>query len=201
MAKPVNSKKRGLAAWSTRDLLITIVIGMAFGVILIPVTYAYAALLSLGGIFARSLMGGIYFLPASFAAYAIRKPGATLLVSLVSALIPMALAPYGLIVLIIGTLIGVVGELVVWLVTRYRNFSTTRMVWTGIVAGLVVYVLILGSVLHTTQFELSVVLLALVVSGFTFAICSVLAKFLADSVAKTGVLANTALGESTADEI
>lgn len=201
MAKSGGSKKRGLASWSTRDLLITIVVGMAFGVLLIPVTYAYAALLSLGGIFARSLMGGIYFLPASFAAYVMRKPGATLLVSLVSALIPMALAPYGLIVLIIGTLIGVVGELVVWLVTRYRNFSTARLIWTGLVAGLIVYVLILGSVLHSTQFELSVVLLALVVSAFTFATCSVLAKFLADSVAKTGVLANTALGESTADEI
>jgi len=50
--------KQSASKWSTRDLMVTIVIGLAFGVLLIPVTYAYAALLSLG-ILARSLLGGV----------------------------------------------------------------------------------------------------------------------------------------------
>jgi energy-coupling factor transport system substrate-specific component len=192
----------GFRSWSTRDLLITIVIGLAFGVILIPVTAGYAALLSLGSIYARSLMGGLYFLPAAFAAYVMRKPGATLLASILSALVPMLLFPvYGFIVLFIGAMIGIVGEIVVWIMTRYRNFSTTSLIWVGLVSGLVVYLLILGSVLHTTTFATSVLVIALVVAAVTFGACAWLGKWLADAVARTGVLANTALGSSQADEI
>lgn len=200
MAKP--NSKTGFRSWSTRDLLITIVIGLAFGVILIPVTAGYAALLSLGSIYARSLMGGLYFLPAAFAAYVMRKPGATLLASIISALVPMLLFPvYGFIVLFIGAMIGIVGELVTWVLTRYRNFSTARIVWVGLVSGLVVYLLILGSVLHTTTFAPSVLVAALAVASITFAICAWLGKWLADAVARTGVLANTALGQTNTDEI
>jgi energy-coupling factor transport system substrate-specific component len=147
-------------------------------------------------------MGGLYFLPAAFAAYVMRKPGATLLASILSALVPMLLFPvYGFIVLIIGATIGVSGELVTWLITRYRNFSAMRLVWVGLLAGLVVYLLILGSVLHTTTFATSVLIIALVVASITFAACALLGKYLADAVAKTGVLANTPLGENQADEI
>jgi energy-coupling factor transport system permease protein len=192
-------KKKRKQGWSTRDLLITIVIGLAFGVLLIPVTYAYAALLGLG-IWVRSLMGGIYFLPAGFAAYVMRKPGATLLVSLVSGLVAMPFTPYGLIVLLIGGLTGLIGELVVWLLTRYKNFSTRRLVIAGFVAGLIEFILILGS-LRSTQLDWTVMGIALLVSALVFAVCAALAKVLADSVAKTGVLANTPLGKSVMDEI
>lgn len=186
--------------WSTRDLLVTIVIGLAFGVLLIPVTWAYAGLLSAGGIFTRAILGGLYFLPAAFAAYVMRKPGATVLASILSAL-PSMLGPYSLIVLMIGALIGLVGELFVWLLTRYKNFSTPRMLWLGMASGVTVYLLILGSMLRTTAFEPSILLIAAVVSAVVFSACSLVARYLANSVVKTGVLANTALGETTADEI
>lgn len=193
MAKPSNPK------WSTRDLMVTIVIGLAFGVLLIPVTYAYAALLSLG-ILARSLLGGVYFLPAAFAAYVIRKPGSILLVSLVSALVAMPFTAYGFIVLLIGALTGLIGELVTWFFTRYRNFTLGRMALAGAVGGLLEFLLILAS-LRTTQFDLGILGAALLASAFTFALCAVLAKVLADAVARTGVLANTALGRTNIEEI
>lgn len=194
------AKKSSKGAWSTRDLLVTIVIGLAFGVLLIPVTWAYAGLLSAGGIFTRSILGGLYFLPAAFAAYVMRKPGATLLASILSAL-PSMLGPYSLIVLMIGGLIGLVGEVFTWLLTRYRNFSISRMLWLGMASGISVYLLILGSMLRTTTFEPSILLIAAVVSAAVFAACSLVARYLANSVAKTGVLSNTALGETAADEI
>jgi energy-coupling factor transport system substrate-specific component len=184
--------------WSTRDLLITAVIGLAFGVLLIPVTFAYAAFLGLG-VWVRSVMGGIYYLPAGFSAYVMRKPGAILLVSAVSALVAMPFTPYGLIVLIIGLLTGVIGELVTWLFTRYRNFSMGRLVAAGFAAGLVEFLLILGS-LRGSDLDWGVMGVALVVSAAVFAACAALAKVLADSVAKTGVLSNTALGRTVADE-
>ncbi|UYN92390.1 MAG: ECF transporter S component [Anaerolineales bacterium] len=194
------AKNSSKGKWSTRDLLVTIVIGLAFGVLLIPVTWAYAGLLSAGGIFTRAILGGLYFLPAAFAAYVMRKPGATILASVLSAL-PSMLGPYSLIVLMIGALIGLVGELFVWLLTRYKNFTTARMLWLGMASGITVYLLILGSMLRTTAFEPSILLIAAVVSAAVFAACSLVARYLANSVVKTGVLANTALGETTADEI
>ncbi|MEX2143688.1 MAG: ECF transporter S component [Anaerolineales bacterium] len=191
--------KSTAAKWSTRDLMVTIVIGLAFGVLLIPVTYAYAALLSLG-ILARALLSGVYYLPAAFSAYVVRKPGAILLVSLVSALVAMPFTAYGFIVLIIGALTGIIGELVIWFFTRYRNFSMGRMALAGGIAGLLEFLLILAS-LRTTQFEIGILVVALLVSALTFMLCAILAKVLADAVARTGVLANTALGRTNIEEI
>jgi ABC-type thiamin/hydroxymethylpyrimidine transport system permease subunit len=185
--------------WSTRDLMVTIVIGLAFGVLLVPVTYAYAALLTLG-ILARSLLGGVYYLPAAFSAYVIRKPGSILLVSLVSALVAMPFTAYGFIVLMIGLLTGLIGELVVWFFTRYRNFSLGRLVLAGVVGGLLEFLLILAS-LRSTQFELGILGAALLVSGLTFGLGAAVARWLADAVARTGVLANTALGKTNIEEI
>ena len=191
--------KQSASKWRTRDLMVTIVIGLAFGVLLIPVTYAYAALLSLG-ILARSLLGGVYYLPAAFAAYVIRKPGSILLVSLVSALVAMPFTAYGFIVLLIGALTGLIGELVTWLFTRYRNFALGRLALAGAVGGLFEFLLILGS-LRSTSFELGILSAALLVSALTFGLCAALAKVLADAVARTGVLANTALGRTNIEEI
>jgi energy-coupling factor transport system substrate-specific component len=191
--------KASSSKWSTRDLMVTIVIGLAFGVLLIPVTYAYAALLSLG-ILARSLLGGVYYLPAAFSAYVVRKPGSILLVSLVSALVAMPFTAYGFIVLLIGGLTGLIGELVTWFFTRYRNFALGRLALAGAVGGLLEFLLILAS-LRTTQFDLGILGAALLASAFTFGLCAVLAKVLADAVARTGVLANTALGRTNIEEI
>ncbi|MEX2162162.1 MAG: ECF transporter S component [Anaerolineales bacterium] len=191
-------KNKPTAAWSTRDLLITIVIGLAFGVLLVPVTYVYGLMLA-AGILARAVLSGVYFLPAAFAAYVVRKPGAILLVSVTSALVVLPFG-YGFIVLVIGALTGLVGELVTWLFTRYVNFGLGRFVLAGAVGGVIEFLLILAS-LRTSQFDLGLVTLAVLVSALTFAICTAVAKYLADAVARTGVLANTALGKANADEI
>jgi energy-coupling factor transport system substrate-specific component len=188
--------------WTTRDLLVTLVIGLALGVLLIPVTYAYIAFLGVGGLLTRSVIGGIYFLPAAFASYVMRKPGASILASAIGGLTTMPFTPYGFIVLGVSLLIGVVGELVLWLVTRYKNYGSGKLVTAGVVCGLAVFALILGSVLRSADFQWdSLVLVALVLSGITFGVAAWVAKLLADNVAKTGVLSNTALGRMNADEI
>lgn len=188
--------------WSTRDLMVTLVIGLALGVLLIPVTYAYVAFLGVGGLFTRSLIGGIYFLPAVFAAYVVRKPGASFLASAIGGLTSMPFTPYGFIVLAVSILIGLVGELFIWLNTRYKDFALPRLLTAGAATGLAVFLLILGSVLRSAEFEWNaLVLVALVLSGVTFAVCGLLAKALADAVARTGVLGNTALGKANVEEI
>lgn len=188
--------------WNTRDLMVTLVIGLALGVLLIPVTYAYVAFLGVGGLFTRSLIGGIYFLPAVFAAYVVRKPGASFLASAIGGLTSMPFTPYGFIVLAVSILIGLLGELFIWLNTRYKDFGVPRLVAAGAATGLGVFLLILGSVLRSDEFEWNgLVLVALLLSGVTFAVCGLLAKALADAVARTGVLGNTALGKANIEEI
>lgn len=188
--------------WNTRDLMVTLVIGLALGVLLIPVTYAYVAFLGVGGLFTRALIGGIYFLPAVFAAYVVRKPGASFLASAIGGLTSMPFTPYGFIVLAVSILIGLLGELFIWLNTRYKDFALPRLLTAGAATGLAVFLLILGSVLRSAEFEWNaLVLVALVLSGVTFAVCGLLAKALADAVARTGVLGNTALGKANVEEI
>jgi energy-coupling factor transport system permease protein len=195
MAKETKPRKR---SWSTRDLLITIVVGMAFGVILIPVTNLYAGLRGLG-LFVQTAVGSLYFVPVAFAAYVMRKPGTILLVSFISGVILLA-TPYGFYALLIEGLTGIIGEIVFWAITRYRNFGTGRFVMAGGVVGLFEFWVILES-LRSTAFETTILILGVLVSIAAFAICALIAKFLADAVARTGVLANTALGASTTDEI
>jgi ABC-type thiamin/hydroxymethylpyrimidine transport system permease subunit len=186
--------------WSTRDLMISVVIGLAFGVLLIPVTYAYAVFLS-AGILSRALLSGIYYLPAAFAAYVVRKPGSILLVSLVSALAAMPFTPYGFIIIMVGAITGVIGELVTWLFTRYHNFNLGRFVLAGVVGGFIEFGLILGSLRSTEELEMGILVVAFVLSAITFGLAAGLAKYLADAVARTGVLANTTLGQTKKDEI
>ncbi len=184
--------KTARARWSTRELLTAAVLAMAFAVLLVPFTYLYAAVLSLG-VLARSALTGLFFMPAAFAAYTLRKPGAILFVSLVSGLVAIPFTPYGLLVLGIGALTGAIGEAACWLVNRYRHFSLLRVALMGLVAGLVEFLLVLFS-LRVSQIEPLVLVAAVGLSALGFVIVAVVARFLADAVARTGALASTALG-------
>ncbi|MCS7060409.1 MAG: ECF transporter S component [Anaerolineae bacterium] len=178
--------------WSTRELLTAAVLAMAFAALLVPFTYLYAAVLSLG-ILARSALTGLFFMPAAFAAYTLRKPGAVIFVSLVSGLAAIPFTPYGLLVLGIGALTGAIGEAACWLVTRYRHFSLWRVVLMSFATGLVEFLLVLFS-LRVSQIEPPMLVAAIVLSVIGFVVVGIVARFLADAVARTGALNNTALG-------
>lgn len=108
--------------WSTHDLLVTAVIGVAFAVLLVPFTYTYAAARA-GGVLGRAAAGELFFLPAAFATYVMRKPGAVVLVGLISGLLAVPFTPFGLVVLGISMLTALLAEPIVWLITRYRNYT------------------------------------------------------------------------------
>lgn len=179
--------------WSTRELLIAMVIAVVFGIVVVSSTYLYAAVLGLG-IFARSAATGLFFLPAAFAAYVLRKPGAVLLVCVVSGLVAIPFTPYGLLVLGIGALTGIIGEIATLIVTRYRSFGLPRLLATGALAGLIEFGSVLASSLRTTPLTVPTVILATSLSVGAFVLASLAAYALANAVQRTGVLANTALG-------
>lgn len=183
--------------WSTRDLLVTAVIGVTFAVLLVPFTYAYTAAQA-GGVLGRAVAGGLFFLPAAFAAYVMRKPGAIALVGLISGLLAMPFTPFGLAVLGISVLTAALAEPVVWLLTRYRHFSLVRVAALGFVVGLIEFLLIAFGI-RTTRLELPVLIAAVLISAIAFMTAAIVGKLLADAVARTGVLANTPLGRASAD--
>ncbi|MCS6773116.1 MAG: ECF transporter S component [Anaerolineae bacterium] len=186
-----------LPAWTTRELLTASVIAMAFTVAVVSFTYVYAAVLGLG-IFARSAVTGSFFLPAAFAVYVLRKPGAAFLVSAVSGLAAIPFTPYGLLVLGIGVLTGIVGELSGFVITRYRRFGIMHVVGFGAFAGIVEFGLVLLSSLRTSTFTAPVLLAAIGIAVATFVLAALVAVALAHAVRRTGVLINTAFGREEA---
>lgn len=179
-------------------MMVTIVIGLAFGVLMIPVTNLYAFIRASGPL-AQTAVGSLYFVPIAFAAYVMRKPGVVILVSVISGLVVLV-TPYGFYALLISVVTGVIGELVFWILTRYRQVGLGRLLLFGGLSGLLEFGVLLRA-LGSSKFELSVLVTALAVSVVTFAGCALIAKILADSVARTGVLANTALGRANIEEI
>ena len=152
MVKPSASK------WSTRDLMVTIVIGLAFGVLMIPVTNLYAFIRASGPL-AQTAVGSLYFVPVAFAAYVMRKPGVVILVSVISGLVVLV-TPYGFYALLISIVTGVIGELVFWLLTRYRQVGLGRLLFFGALCGLLEFVVLLRA-LSSSQFEIAVLAVAL----------------------------------------
>ncbi len=195
----VRTSARTQLRWSTRELLTAVVIALAFAVLLVPFTFAYAAILSLG-IFARSAMTGLFFLPAAFAAYVLRKPGAVLLVSALSGLAATPFTGYGPLLLLIGLLTGAIGELAVWVVTRYRKFDWLHFVAMSALSGAVEFVLVLFS-LRISEVNLPVVALVTGISTAAFVVVAIVGRSLAEAVKRTGALTNTALGRETAQDV
>lgn len=179
--------------------MITIVIGVAFAVLLVPFTYAYAAAQALG-VLARSAAGALYFIPAAFVAYVMRKPGAVILVGVTSGLIAMPFTPFGIIVPLVSIATGAFGELMTWLIARYEHVDTLRMILVGAATGALEFIVILAG-LRSTSLSIGVIVLAVLISAAAFTISAVVAKLLADAVARTGVLNGTALGAQTQPEV
>lgn len=187
---------RGWLAWSTRDLLITAVTGLVFGVLLSGLAFLYLALLLLGPLFQWGLLGP-YFLPGFFMAYVIRRPGAALLVSIFYGLVAIV-TPLGPIALAAGAGLGLGSEIAIAIVTRYRTFSSWRMVATG---GITAALLLLPTLPHLLDYLLPVTIGIITLTLLSCGIAGILAKLLADAVARTGTLSGTALGQARNIEI
>ncbi len=129
---------RKTAKWRTVDLITTVMIGVAFGVIFLgwaQVTNVtgpiFTALPPLSG-----LLNAIFWLPAVVAMVIIRRPGAALLAELIAAFVePLFGSQWGLSTLVSGLLQGVGVELG-FLIFAYRRFGAWPAVIGGILAGL-----------------------------------------------------------------
>lgn len=108
-------------AWRTRDIVVTAVIAIAFGVFFWAFNLAWAALAWTGP--AQNILYGGWLLPAIVAPLVVRKPGAALFAELVAAgLFALMGSMWSVDTLLSGALQGGGAELVFFLF-RYRNWS------------------------------------------------------------------------------
>ena len=127
-----------MTRYRTVDLLVTVLIGAAFGVAFLGYGQLYTLIGPLTAAFkpAEGLLAGIWFLPAVLAALLVRKPGAALLAEMVAAVLSMLLgSQWGWGTAVSGLMQGGGVELA-FLLTRYRRFTLPVAVLGGVLAGL-----------------------------------------------------------------
>jgi len=111
--------------WRTRDILVTAIIGVAFGVAFVALNAAWSILApaSAAAPLAAFLIYGGWLMPAVLAPLIVRKPGAALYAELVAAGVSsLLLSPWGPDVLLSGFVQGAAAELV-FAFTLYRVWS------------------------------------------------------------------------------
>ncbi len=188
----------GVFAWKTREIMVTVVIGLAFGLILIPATYAYIAIAAFGPLVQWSVVG-FWFVSALFGAYVRRRPGTAFLVQFISQLVLVPFTPFGIAYLLSAVVYGIACEAGVALATRYRHFALPQMAAGGALSGLIVF--LFGIViLQVLNFPLPIVFGILALCLISGALAGIVGKLLADAIARTGVLSSTAIGQ-VAEEV
>ena len=111
--------------WRTRDILVTAIIGVVFGVVFWAWGIAWSAFAPLNSAVpvARDLLYAVWLVPAVLAPLIVRKPGAALFAEMVAAGVSALLgSAWGVDTLLSGFVQGAAAELV-FAFTLYRNWS------------------------------------------------------------------------------
>lgn len=174
-----------LKSWSTRDILLVVVLAIIFGILTGPIL-ALAFVLGSGNPLVSVAAAAITTIPSLVAPYILRKPGSALLTQLLMGLVQLPFSPLGFFVVIVGLINGIIGE-IPFLATKYRNFSLGLLIVSGVFSRLVA----LGFAMNTMGFralssgmQIGLVITA-IIAGVVIAI---LAKAMCDSLEGAGVL-------------
>ena len=132
----IQKKKRGLAAWTTRDILVTAVIALVFGLLMAGYTYVSGSLLAIVGPIVGAINGGFFLLPGVFTIYILRRPGAAFLSMVLIGFAMLPLTAFGWVAITGQAILGVFVELP-FIVTRYRKFDLPMLLISGVLINVV----------------------------------------------------------------
>jgi energy-coupling factor transport system permease protein len=183
--------------WRTVDIVVTAVLGVAFGVVFWAWNLLWAATGTAFTAFppAQAVLYGVWLLPAVVAPLIIRKPGAAIFAETVAAIVSALLgAQWGAQVVLYGLLEGLAGELG-YAVFRYRRFGWLQAVLSAVLAGAMAAVLdlVYWYPAWTAGWKLTYVL---VVVASTVVVCGIGGTALVRALARTGALSSFAAGRS-----
>ncbi|MGY1601905.1 ECF transporter S component [Geodermatophilus sp. SYSU D00815] len=123
--------------WRTVDIVVTAVLGVAFGVVFWAWGLLWAATDPVFTAFppAQAVMYGVWLLPAVLAPLIVRKPGAALFAELIAATVSALLgSTWGTLVIVYGLLQGLAGE-AGFAVFGYRRFGWPQALLAGALTG------------------------------------------------------------------
>jgi energy-coupling factor transport system substrate-specific component len=123
--------------WRTRDILVTAIIGVVFGVAFVALNSAWSVLAPASAVapLVAFLIYGGWLVPAVLAPLIVRKPGAALYAELVAAGVSTLLgSPWGPDVLLSGFVQGAAAELV-FAFTLYRIWSLPILVVASVASA------------------------------------------------------------------
>ena len=177
--------------WRTVDIVVTAVLGVAFGVVFWAWNLLWAATGAAFTAFppAQALMYGVWLLPAVVAPLIVRKPGAAIFAETVAAIVSALLgAQWGAQVVLYGLIEGLAGELG-YAVFRYRRFGWVQALLSAVLD------LVYWYPLWTAGWKLTYLL---VVVASTVVVCGIGGTALVRALARTGALSSFAAGRSRA---
>jgi energy-coupling factor transport system permease protein len=183
--------------WRTVDIVVTAVLGVAFGVVFWAWNLLWAATGAAFTAFppAQAFMYGVWLLPAVVAPLIVRKPGAALFAETIAAIVSALLgAQWGAQVVVYGLIQGLAGELG-FLLFRYRRFGWVQGLLAAVLAGAAAAVLDLVYYypLWAAGWKLTYVL---VVVASTVVVCGIGGTALVRALARTGALSSFAAGRT-----
>ncbi len=196
--RPSSDRARGesVVRWRTVDIVVTAVLGVAFGVVFWAWNLFGEVVSTPLDFFPpiKGLLNGVFLMPGVVAGLLVRKPGAATFASTLAAAVSLLLgSPYGGIIVVYGLVQGLGGELG-FLLTRYRSFGWGTAVLAGITAGLSTS--IMDNSLYYT--ELSFLGFKLPYTVFTVLssvlLAGVVGLLLVRALARTGALSAFAAG-------
>jgi energy-coupling factor transport system substrate-specific component len=191
----------GGVRWRTVDIVVTAVLGVAFGVVFWAWNLVGEAASAPLDFFPpiKGLLNGVYLMPGVVAGLLVRKPGAATFASTIAAAVSLLLgSPYGLIIVWYGLVQGLGAELG-FLLTRYRSFGWGTAVLAAVTAGLSTSILDLSLYYpvssdypfwaFTLPYVLATVLSSVLLAG-------VVGLLLVRALARTGALSSFASGRT-----
>ena len=175
--------------WRTRDIVVTAVIGVAFGVVFWAWNILYAGV---EPVFAfappvRDIMYGVWLMPAILAPLVIRKPGAALFAEMVAAGVSALLgSQWSVDTLLSGFMQGAAAELI-FAFTLYRSYGVATLVLAATASALaawvhdwVLYYSDIGPTIQVVRLVVMLISAAAIAAGGSV--------LLARSLRRTGVL-------------
>lgn len=168
------------------DILVTIVIAIAFGIVYIVWGSLYYVVKPIG-LHADQLIYGMWFIAATVAYLVIRKPGVALLAEIAAASGEFILgSPWGLTVLLYGVVQGLFAE-AVFMLFRYKKYNVAVVVLAAIASclGSVIMDFAYGEIGDLTAWNLTLFLVARFLGSILFA--GVFAYYLVSALEMTGV--------------
>lgn len=187
-------------AWTMRDLVLMVVLGVVFGFVywvLVQAWNGLAVLMGPAGDLSQHLLLGGWLLVAPIAIAIIRRPGAGIAAEILASVIEVVFlgSPVGPTLIISAAIQGFGSELA-FALTRYRRYGWGVFALSGLLgAGLVFFFTAFRSGWYGQDiFALRLVMQC--VSGVVLG--GLLAKVIVDALARTGVVDNFAIGRAAA---